>query len=88
MIKNYMEDVVLDVVNKIWCDKTIHTCKCNTCKDDIMAISLNNLPPKYFASSNGNVWLKLMLSDNQKITDVISAVTSAIEIVSNNPHHD
>ena len=87
MLKNFMEDVVEDLVNKLW-KEDIDICKCNKCKNDVMALSLNKLPPKYFSSDKGNVWAKLLYSDNQKMTDVMKAVAESMKIVNQNQRHD
>lgn len=87
MVKNYMEDVVEDLVNSLW-KENIDICKCEKCKSDVMALSLNKLPAKYFSSDKGKIWVKLMYADNQKMTDVMAAVAEAINIVGSNQRHD
>ncbi len=88
MVKNYMEDVVYDLVNKLWKEDDIVICRCDKCKKDVIALSLNAVKPKYFSSNEGKIWAKIICQDPQKITDVMSAVAEAIDIVSKNKRHD
>ncbi|KMT20973.1 late competence development ComFB family protein [Clostridium cylindrosporum] len=88
MVKNYMEDVVEDLVDKLWNENTDKDfCKCEKCKNDVIALSLNKLPPKYFSSDKGNIWTKLIFADNQKMTDVMTAVAEAMKIVKSSQRH-
>lgn len=63
-------------------------CKCEKCKLDIAAIVLNELKPNYVVTEKGRVFTKINNMNYQFNTDVILAVTNAIEIVKKNPKHD
>lgn len=57
-IRNLMEDLVEDKVNKLYDDlKKYNTvwlsCDCENCRLDAMAFVLNRIPPKYIISSRG-----------------------------------
>ncbi|EOD00280.1 late competence development ComFB family protein [Caldisalinibacter kiritimatiensis] len=78
MTKNYMEILVKNALNEI-IDK-YDICKCDKCKKDIMAIALNNLPPKYFLSSNDESEKTSFLLDRQIKISVLAKVIEAIEI--------
>jgi competence protein ComFB len=52
---------------------------------DIMAIALNNLPPKYTVSEKGNLFNKVNTIEQQFRTDIICEIIKAIDIVSLNP---
>ena len=63
-------------------------CKCDKCTDDIRAIALNKLPPKYVSSDTGELYTRVRSSMEQQNTmDINFAVLSAIEFVSTHPHH-
>jgi len=64
-------------------------CKCDKCLDDMMAIALNNLPPKYVSTPRGELFSRVGSSlEKQNSLDIEFAVISAIEFVANHPHHD
>lgn len=84
-LKNYMEKVVFMVVNDI--KEEIDTCTCNNCLLDIVAIALNNLPPKYIVSEKGELYSKINSLKQQFEVDIITELTKAANIVKNNPRH-
>lgn len=64
-------------------------CKCEKCSDDIKAIALNRLPPKYVSTDAGELYTRVHSSmEKQNSLDINFAVFSAIEFVSSHPHHD
>ena len=64
-------------------------CKCDKCIDDIKAIALNRLPAKYVSTDLGELFTRVNSSmEKQNSLDINFAVYSAIEFVSNHPHHD
>jgi len=85
-LHNLMEDEVLNAINKVLKDMD-NLCKCDICKMDIAAISLNNLKPNYVVTDQGYLYSKANNLNQQFNTDVISAITKAIDIVSINPRH-
>jgi len=87
MIKNYVEQVVEEILSDILKEYT-DICKCERCINDIKCITLNNLKPSYFDSEIGGMYLKLKSLHAQYKTDVILESTKAIKIVSQNVKHD
>ena len=84
---NVMEQMVSNKM-KDHLDKA-DCCKCEKCVDDMMAIALNNLPPKYVSTPRGEFFSRVGSSlEKQNSMDIEFAVVSAIEFVSNHPHHD
>jgi len=85
-MKNYMEvcvqDALLPVLN------SINSCTCDTCIYDVMAISLNSLPPKYVVTRKGQLYTKLTVLQQQFDVDIIYAITKAAVIVGRSPRHD
>ncbi|MDR3238997.1 MAG: late competence development ComFB family protein [Clostridiales bacterium] len=84
-IKNYMEDVVADMLDSVL--KSIHACTCEKCQYDITAIALNSLPPKYVVTRRGQLYTKLAVLQQQFDVDIIAAITKAAVIVGRNPRH-
>jgi competence protein ComFB len=87
MLVNLMEKEVPYVVNKVL-NEMDDVCKCDKCKLDIIAIALNNLKSHYVVSEKGEVFSKINNMSYQFNSDVVVAVTKAIEIVKKNPKHD
>ena len=86
MIRNCMEAIVLDTLEKLKQDYR-GMCVCDQCKMDILAISLNKLPPLYTTSDKGEMYAKLNEFQPQFKVNVIHAVTEAVEIVMTHPRH-
>lgn len=87
---NVTEEVVFEELHKIITSQSVDFCKCEVCLLDIVAISLNNLPPIYW----GNRFEKFRpRSEAQKEQEAEmhklahEELVIAIETVSNNPHH-
>jgi competence protein ComFB len=84
-LKNYMEDIVFMFMDELLNEKDI--CKCEKCRMDIAAITLNHLSPKYVVTEEGEVYAKTDFLSGQFRTDVIIQIINAIDKVSKNPHH-
>lgn len=64
-------------------------CSCEQCVEDIKAIALNNLPPKYVSTQKGELFSRLdSIMVKQHNVDIDIAVLNAIEFVSTHPHHN
>ena len=85
VIKNYMEEVVLNLMDDVLDD--IIMCKCEACVMDIAALALNDLPPKYIATEKGELYSKVNSLKNQFEVDVIAALTKAAVLVKRSPRH-
>ena len=85
-ILNVMEQLVDAKVSELL--PKSDCCKCAKCTDDIKAIALNRLPPKYVSSDAGELYTRVSSSmEKQNSLDINFAVYSAIEFVSTHPHH-
>jgi competence protein ComFB len=84
-LKNYMEEVVFNLMDSVLDD--INVCKCEMCIKDIAALALNDLPPKYIASEKGELYSKTNNLRSQFEVDVISAITKAAVLVKRSPRH-
>lgn len=55
--KNIMETLVIDEVNQ--CIDRLGMCTCPTCRNDLIALTLNALPPKYVNTEKGEAFSKV-----------------------------
>jgi len=68
--------------------KNSSCCKCEQCIEDIKCIALNNLPPKYVSTSQGELFSKIdQQMVRQNVLDIDVAVINAIEYVDKRPRH-
>jgi competence protein ComFB len=86
IIKNYMEDLVWQAMDGIL---AMHPqfCHCDRCRHDMAALALNDLPPKYIVTRKGETFTRLRLMEMQFSTDIITAISRAIEVVGSKPNH-
>ncbi|MDE4541677.1 late competence development ComFB family protein [Thermoanaerobacterium sp. R66] len=84
-LKNFMEEAVKDVIDNVL--KDLDVCKCDKCKLDIMALTLNNLPPKYYDTEKGEVYTKVNELKRQFEVDIISQITKAAFYVNQHRRH-
>ena len=87
LIKNYMEDIVWEQLDTVLASQK-KVCTCEHCRYDIVALSLNFLPPRYVATHEGAVYSKVKSLEQQFGIDIITAITNAVIIVNKSPHHD
>jgi competence protein ComFB len=82
---NVMEEVVRDVLMQ-YKDKMQLTCLCERCLNDIMAIALNELPPRYIVNAEYGPYVRAAyVADRQGATNIILIVTKAAAFVSKSP---
>ncbi|MGI6751261.1 MAG: late competence development ComFB family protein [Anaerovoracaceae bacterium] len=62
-------------------------CNCEKCTNDVLAITLNSIPPKYVTTDSGKQYLQLNLYKDQYETDIIAALTKACTRVKSMPRH-
>lgn len=84
--RNLMEELVEDKLDEYILDADV--CTCERCRADIMALALNNLPPRYIVSISGDVYSRFDAVKTQFQADVIITVLNAIEVIKNRPLHD
>ncbi|WP_027363692.1 late competence development ComFB family protein [Desulfotruncus alcoholivorax] len=90
MIINYPEVAVKELIDEVldsYILKNPSTCRCERCRNDIMALALNNLPVKYVVTDHGRIYTKAVYDQIGGKAQVIAALTSAIQIVQKNPRH-
>lgn len=85
VLKNLMEEVTNYFLADVWANEKM--CKCNICRLDVLAKTLNNLPPRYLVTDQGSAFSRADFLDVQSNVDVLAALSAAIRIVKENPRH-
>jgi competence protein ComFB len=79
-----MEDLVEE-----WMDKTLaqyDCCKCEKCRLDMMAMSLNKLKPHYVVARS--VYTKAHYFNLAMQNEILMAVVTSVEFIKDHPRHD
>ncbi|MTI79611.1 MAG: competence protein ComFB [Firmicutes bacterium] len=89
MLHNYTETAVLQLLNDVIKNhqKENEMCTCERCRQDIMAIALNNLPPSYIVTDTGEIITQVSFNQFGGRAQVITQIMKAAEIVASNPRH-
>lgn len=85
-LKNHTEIVVQQALQN-YLRNNILSCSCERCQADIMALTLNRLPARYYVSSRGEImtqWESQALPDQARI---MADVVRAAQQVSATPSH-
>lgn len=83
--KNLMESVVENLYDEI--EDTLDCCHCERCRNDVISYALNQLPPKYVISLEGELFSKLQSISSQHSTDILSALATGARLVKERPRH-
>ncbi len=81
-----MEDVVASKVDELMLEANV--CCCNRCKADVLALTLNNLPPRYVVCICGDIYTRFDATKIQSQADITGKILWAISVVQDLPHHD
>lgn len=84
-VVNIMEKIISEKLDLQL--KDCACCKCNECRQDMLAYALNIIPPKYVNSSKGELFGRIDSSKMQNSVDIDIAVAKAIRVVSASPKH-
>jgi len=88
-LNNLTEEVVLERLGEMLeREEFSDICKDEDCLLDMATYALNRLPAKYVATSRGEIFSKTEELEQQHSVDVLSVVTRAIKVVSENEHHN
>ena len=85
-ICNYLEDIVREELDKLLTDIK-EVCKCEKCKLDMIAWTLNRIPSQYVVTDKGRIYTRLKEQNLQARVDIMTALTKAILYVNKNPQH-
>lgn len=81
---NAMEQLVAETLHENWNDITM-TCKCDQCKADVFALTLNLLPPRYVSKDNGVAYVKAQFFEKQMKANILVKIAVATNRVSEQP---
>ncbi|MCC3356935.1 late competence development ComFB family protein [Bacillus sp. REN16] len=84
---NAMEPLVAEAINENWSEYSL-PCKCEQCKNDVFAITLNNLPPRYVAKETGMAYVRAQYFNKQMMANLYVKIAEAVKIVAKNPQCD
>ena len=83
-VYNVMEEIVRnEITNNL--GQLNMSCTCDYCLSDVLAISLNDLPPRYIVDQSRNPLVRAMhVSDRQETINILKTISQAVTIVNNN----
>lgn len=82
---NIMEELVEETLDNL--SGQIEFCKCDRCRNDIVASALNHLPPQYAVSPCGISISKIKNLRYQHQADIQKELINTILLVSEHPRH-
>ncbi|AHF06683.1 late competence development ComFB family protein [Desulfitobacterium metallireducens] len=85
-LKNHMESVAQQAL-KEYMTKVSLPCTCERCLADILALTLNQLPAKYYVSLKGEILTQWESQSRPDQAKVIAAVARAAKQVEITPSH-
>lgn len=86
---NVLEEIVPTVVNVMLNSPDYQTvCRCQKCTVDIIALTLNSVPPRYVTDAEKRDIIFRLYNQNFMRTTLNKHIISAIHVVRKNPNHD
>lgn len=86
VVHNMMEDAASDLLSRHWVHFQV-ACHCDACREDVLALSLNKLKPKYVRYPAGSMYAKADLMTEQSAATILTALVESAKVVSAHPHH-
>lgn len=83
---NAMETIVINLFDEFQ-KNYVMKCDCNKCKDDVLALVLNKIPPRYASSEKGQLFVKGIYINPQLQSDVMRELMEAAKFVEHHQHH-
>ncbi|MBC7105751.1 MAG: late competence development ComFB family protein [Firmicutes bacterium] len=90
MLRNYTEVAVAEMLPRVMEEykrRNPDVCDCARCLEDIMAIALNRLPPRYVVTDAGTIYTNVIFDQIGGRAEVTAAILHGIKIVSAHPRH-
>ncbi|MFV0343624.1 MAG: late competence development ComFB family protein [Anaerocolumna sp.] len=82
---NVMEKLVIEKLDELW--NSLDTCKCDRCRNDIIALALNQVGSKYVVSKEGELYSKASTLTQDNEVAIIKAIALASRTVKDKPNH-
>lgn len=86
-ILNAMEPIVSHIFEDNFVKTGILACDCDKCQTDIVLLALNQLPPRYTSSHQGEAYIKAVFQEAQMQSDVLRELAKAVQVVEARPNH-
>ncbi|WCN37401.1 late competence development ComFB family protein [Aneurinibacillus uraniidurans] len=83
-VVNVMEELVLQILEEQWGHIEM-PCKCDICKGDVYALTLNSLPPRYASKDLGLAFIKAEFFNKQSLANILCEITRATTLVAKHP---
>jgi competence protein ComFB len=87
IIKNVLEHFVWQQLDEVL-DRHPGVCRCEQCRADIVAYTLNHLQPHYVASEKGAVLARTQSLDYKFQIGLLVAMAAAVKQVAEHPRHE
>lgn len=84
-IENQTYSIVEEMIPNVL--KAVGGCDCEQCRLDVLALSMNALPPKYTVSEVGSAIARSVYLTPEVRANVVSAIATALILVNENPRH-
>lgn len=89
ILHNVMEDIVSTLVTILFNGPEYHAfCKCEKCRTDVIALSLNSLPAHYVTTEEGRQELINRLNTPEQRQWINKRIIRAIHLVDKYPKHE
>ncbi|MGG3804428.1 late competence development ComFB family protein [Metabacillus fastidiosus] len=85
MVINAMEKIMRDLFSE-YEHKLQMKCTCESCKEDVLAMVLNKVPPKYVTNEEKVMYIKASYVDKQEMTTLLVKLIECAKLVSDNPY--
>ena len=84
-LKNIVKEVVWEMVENNL--QSLNVCRCSKCKHDVLALTLNNVKPKYVVTQKGALISKTDYMSRTMQTNLLAEIARAARIVKDHPRH-
>lgn len=84
MVFNAMEIIMKELLDE-YIDRLGMQCTCPTCQDDVLALVLNKIQPRYVTDKEKIAYIKANYIDKQELTSLIVKLAECAKIVSDRP---
>lgn len=86
-VNNIVEEMVLNCLDEVL-ERKPEICRCDKCRADIIAFTLNHLHPRYVVSDRGGTIAKAAYLEKSLQVALLVAITEAVEQINAFPRHD
>ncbi|RIV24372.1 hypothetical protein D2Q93_07025 [Alicyclobacillaceae bacterium I2511] len=87
-VVNVTEQVTRQILYEAYVQPGRLACACLLCQEDILAIALNHLPPRYVSRHTGELYAKAEYFNLQLESDVLQQLARAAQAVAAHPRHE